>query len=100
MHLHASQVAGSAAELDGDRLRYGGGNFGADILGGYLGSVGTASTGYYAPAADGGIVANGPLGGISQLTKVVLHVAAFWIVSIAILILLHKFGFRFSLTVG
>lgn len=72
-------------------------NLGADLLGGYIGSVGTASTGYLPPSAvDGG---GGFGGGISALTKVVIHIAAFWIISIGVLILLHKTGFRFSISV-
>lgn len=73
-------------------------NLGAGLLGGYIGSVGTASTSYLAGGgpAQGGA---GP-GGLSALTKTVLHIAVFWVISIAILILLHKTGFRFSLTVG
>lgn len=70
-------------------------NFGADLLGGYVGSVGTASTGYLpsAPSASG-------VSGVSALTRVVIHIAAFWVISIAVLILLHKIGFRFSITIG
>lgn len=73
-------------------------NMGADLLGGYLGSVGTASTGYL---PDSGAMPGGGFGGgVSALTRVVVHIAAFWIVSIAVLILLHKAGFRFSVTIG
>ena len=70
-------------------------NMGSDLLGGYLGSVGTASTGYLPQSYtyDMG-------GGVSALTRVVIHIAAFWIISIAVLILLHKAGFRFSITIG
>ena len=71
-------------------------NIGADLLGGYLGSVGTASTGYLAPADQGG----GAGSGLSALTRVVIHIAAFWIISIAVLILLYKVGFRYSITIG
>ena len=71
-------------------------NLGADLLGGYVGSVGTASTGYLPPSAIGG---DGIGSGISALTRVTIHIAAFWIVSIGVLLALHKFGFRFSITV-
>lgn len=99
MHGHVTQSAGSPAELAGDRLQFGGGNFGADLLGGYIGSTGTAST-WYAPGATSGPPSSGAFGGVSALSKVVIHIAAFWIISIGVLILLHRAGFRFSLTVG
>lgn len=70
-------------------------NMGADLLGGYIGSVGTASTGFLPQP-----VASGTGNGVSALTRVVLHIAAFWLISIGVLILLHKFGFRFSITIG
>lgn len=98
-HLHASQVAG-AFDFEGSSTHAGGGNMGADILGGYIGSVGTGST-FLAYGSDPSGDSSGPFGGgVTQLTKVVLHIAAFWIISIAVLILLHRAGFRFSLTVG
>ena len=70
---------------------------GADMLGGYIGSVGTASTSYLGGASQ---QAAGGRGGLSALSSTVLHIAIFWVVSIAILILLHRAGFRFSLTIG
>ena len=75
-------------------------NFGADVLGGYIGSVGTASTGFLAGADQGGDTSGVFGGGLSALTKTTLHIAAFWVISIGVLILLHRAGFRFSLTVG
>lgn len=73
-------------------------NMGADLLGGYLGSVGTASTGYLPTSftSPAGRVGSS----VGTLTRVVIHIAAFWIVSIAVLIALHKIGFRFSITIG
>lgn len=74
-------------------------NMGADVFGGYIGSVGTASTGMLSGAAIGDAGGGGG-GGLSTLTRTVLHIAAFWVISIGVLILLHRAGFRFSLTVG
>lgn len=75
-----------------------GGNYGADIIGGYIGSVGTASTGLLNTATNGSAMDVG--GSVSALTKVAIHIAGFWIISIGVLILLHKAGFRFSITIG
>ena len=73
-------------------------NAASDLIGGYIGSVGTASTGFLS-GTDPGAMDN-RAGGMSVLTRTVLHIAVFWVISIAVLLLLHKAGFRFSLTVG
>lgn len=79
-------------------------NLGGDILGGYIGSVGTMSTSYIGAPGQAEPSMGNPFGNvganISALTRVILHIAAFWILSIAVLIGLHKAGFRYSITVG
>ena len=76
-------------------------NMGADFLGGYIGSVGTASTSYLGGQTVQAANQSGPFGpGLSDITRTVLHIAAFWVISIGILYLLYRAGFRFSVTVG
>lgn len=80
-------------------------NLGGDLLGGYVGSVGTMSTSYVGvPQGGSNMSTSNPFGGfasgMSALTRIVLHIAVFWILSIAVLIGLHKAGFRYSITVG
>jgi hypothetical protein len=105
MHLHTSQIAGTEAELFGDPMHNGGGNFGADVIGGYVGSVGTGSTFMVTPTSPAGGVNTGggvfgAFGGVSGLTQIIIHLAVFWILSIFVLLGLYKLGFRFSVVVG
>lgn len=91
-HLHVDQLAGTARELVGDRVRFAGQPL--ELL--------TGGAGVYAPQNGAGSIApataNGTLAGAS--TKAHHGVVGLVVCAVIILFLLDRAGFRFAVTAG
>jgi hypothetical protein len=109
-HLHNTFTLELAAELEGGRVMYAGGNAALELLGGSAFSggsfTGSAMAGSPAamgvPGTDPGVarVSDPAAGTAAKLGNVQLSVGALLLLALAGLFVFNKAGFRFSITAG